>query len=120
MQLMGNPQAPRLVTIKAGRDHTGRLLEWADGLLIELEGKGICGFVLKSRSPSCALYDAPVFGPEGGMSGRGPGLFSRALMSGFPLMPVQDGEALADASMRELFIERVMRCQGMRDILTPG
>jgi uncharacterized protein YbbK (DUF523 family) len=105
MQLTGNPESPELVTIETGLDHTGRLLGWADKRFRELEPEGICGFVLKCRSPSCALNDAPVLAPDGSIAGEGPGLFTLALMDKFPLLALVDEEALVDPHLREAFLE---------------
>lgn len=107
MRLMGGPSRPRLVTIDSGIDHTDRLLGWAKKKLARLEPLDLCGFVLKSRSPSCGLRAVKIFTKRGRPSGSGPGLFAGALMDRFPLLPVEDEERFRDPVLRENFIERL-------------
>src|SRR5512143_1734368 len=52
MRLVGDPDAPRLVTRKTGIDHTERMTKWAGRKLAQLERQNLCGFVFKARSPS--------------------------------------------------------------------
>src|SRR5512134_693443 len=37
MRLVGDPRSPRLVTVRSGKDHTERMLNWARGRVRELE-----------------------------------------------------------------------------------
>ncbi|MCJ7830838.1 MAG: 2-thiouracil desulfurase family protein, partial [Desulfobacterales bacterium] len=43
MRLVGNPQAPRLVTTRTGQDHTRRMLDWAAQKVKALEEENLCG-----------------------------------------------------------------------------
>jgi uncharacterized protein YbbK (DUF523 family) len=52
MRLVGDPEAPRLVTIHTNVDYTHRLLTWARQRVRELERENLCGFIFKSDSPS--------------------------------------------------------------------
>jgi len=92
------------MTLESGQDHTERMIAWADKRLRELEREGLCGFILKSRSPSCAINDAPVVDPQSGLSANGTGLFTRALTGRFPLLRLSSEEALADSLLREAFL----------------
>ena len=90
MSLEGDPAAPRLRTVWTGIDHTTRLLRWAKGEMKVLAGMDIGGFVFKARSPSCGLQDARVFDARCSVRGTGPGLFAKAFVETFPLIPVED------------------------------
>ncbi len=107
MRLTGNPDAPRLVTIDTGIDHTDGMQEWAERRLKKLEKEDLCGFVFKSRSPSSGYRDVKVFSSKGipAMSGRG--IFAAAFLRHFPDIPVEDEERLKDPRLREHFIERI-------------
>jgi uncharacterized protein YbgA (DUF1722 family)/uncharacterized protein YbbK (DUF523 family) len=107
MSLEGDPAAPRIRTVWTGIDHTARLKRWAKGELKVLADIDISGFVFKARSPSCGVRDTKVFGRKCEVSGTGPGLFARALMETFPLLPVEDEGRMHDPAIRENFIERV-------------
>ena len=107
MHLVGDPDAPRLVTINTGIDHTNRMLRWAHEKLSDLGRIGLCGFVFKSRSPSSGMRGVKLYTPEGVLKGRSIGIFAGAFMQRFPLLPIEDEGRLQDPALRENFIERV-------------
>jgi len=107
MHLTGDPDAPRLVTVRTGVDHTGKMMSWAGAKVLELEGARLCGFVFKSRSPSSGMQGVKVYGPSGSPVGRTGGLFARAFMEHFPDLPVEDEGRLNDPVLRENFVERL-------------
>src|SRR3990172_6962428 len=61
MQLVGYRSCPRLVVITSGIDLTGVLNDWAGKKVKKLDKEKLCGFILKSRSPSCAINDGDLF-----------------------------------------------------------
>ena len=108
MRLVGDPAAPRLVTIKGGIDHTERMQAWAETRVAELAALPLCGFVFKSGSPSSGMERVKVYPPGGGMAQlRGVGLFAAALMRRFPDLPVEEEGRLNDPGLRENFIARL-------------
>ncbi len=107
MHLAGTTEAPRLVTRKTGTDYTDRMQQWARGRLEELEKEDLCGFIFKSRSPSSGMRGVKVYNPSGVPSASGVGIFARAYIDHFPLMPVEDDGRLNDPDLRENFIERI-------------
>ncbi len=115
MRLVGSPDAPRLVTIGTGTDQTSRLTGWVEKKLSELEEAGLCGFVFKSGSPSCGIRDVEMYGPAGVLSHKGAGIFGRAFIGRFPLLPAGDDEALNDPVLRENFIDSVFAFKRLRD-----
>ena len=50
----------RLIGVEDGRDHTEAMQRTCSRLLGIVRGHGVCGFVLKRRSPTCAPQDAPL------------------------------------------------------------
>jgi uncharacterized protein YbgA (DUF1722 family)/uncharacterized protein YbbK (DUF523 family) len=107
MQLTGDWECPRLVVITSGIDLTGVLNSWAGKKVKRLEREGLCGFILKSRSPSCAINDADLFTSSGKKKGKTAGLFSAMLMKHDSLLPIINEEVLAEPVLRDNFIERV-------------
>ena len=103
MRLHGNPAAPRLVVIATGEDLTEKLSAWALRKVLELEKEGLSGFVLKSRSPSCALRSVEVLGQDGISYGAGTGVFARALIEKFPSLPVEEETCLQDPEALKYF-----------------
>ncbi|MHB8883282.1 MAG: YbgA family protein [Thermodesulfovibrionales bacterium] len=107
MRLTGSPEQPRLVTRKTGLDHTGLMQAWSRGRLKDLEREDLCGFIFKSRSPSSGMKGVKVYDAVGTPHASGVGIFARAFMEHFPLIPVEDEGRLNDPSLRDNFIERV-------------
>jgi uncharacterized protein YbbK (DUF523 family) len=107
MQLQGTPEAPSLVTIHARIDHTAGMKKWADKRLKQLEHEALCGFIFKSRSPSCGLKGVKVYTFSGMAAGEAPGIFAKAFIEHFPLVPVEDEEGILDLQVCEDFIKRV-------------
>jgi uncharacterized protein YbgA (DUF1722 family)/uncharacterized protein YbbK (DUF523 family) len=119
MRLVGDPEAPRLVTIRTKVDLTARLVAWAQKRVQELEQEDLCGFIFKSKSPSSGMARVKVY-PEGAPASpvtRGVGLFARIFMEHFPLLPVEDEGRLHDPVLRENFIERLFVMQRWRELL---
>ena len=117
LRLEGNPAAPRLMTIHTNRDHTQRMLAWAGKRIRELEHEGLCGFIFKSNSPSSGMERVKVYAGKGMPAKKGRGLFAKAFMEYFPLIPVEDEERLHDPVLRENFIERLFTMKRWRKVL---
>ena len=107
MRLVGDPEDPRLLTIRTGKDFTERMQTWARGRLEQLASAKIHGFVFKSRSPSSGLFRVKVYSEQGMPSRLGTGIFAREVVRRFPLLPVEEEGRLHDMGLRENFIERV-------------
>jgi uncharacterized protein YbbK (DUF523 family) len=109
MRLVGDPESPRLVTVRSRQDHTERMVRWARQRVTELEKEKLCGFIFKSDSPSSGMERVKVY-KDGGMPQKnGIGVFARIFMEHFPLMPVEEEGRLHDPLIRENFIERIFR-----------
>jgi uncharacterized protein YbgA (DUF1722 family)/uncharacterized protein YbbK (DUF523 family) len=117
MRLTGDPDAPRLVTAKTGLDHTERLRVFAATRAEELAEAELCGYIFKSKSPSCGLTRVKVYGDAGMPSLRGVGLFARAFMDRFPRVPVEEEGRLNDPKLRENFLERIFTLARWRETL---
>lgn len=120
MRLVGRPSSPGLVTARSGIDYTGRMVQWAEGRLHELEEQGLCGFIFKSGSPSSGMRGVKVYGESGIPSRAGVGIFARAFMGKFPLLPVEDDGRLQDPQLRENFIGRVFVYRRWHDAVVQG
>ena len=97
MRLAGDPRAPRLITINTGIDHTDAMTRFARRRVRELEALDLSGYVFKARSPSCGIGEGPLE----------TGLFARAFMEHFPLIPIEEEDRLHDPQAVKNFLERV-------------
>jgi uncharacterized protein YbgA (DUF1722 family)/uncharacterized protein YbbK (DUF523 family) len=121
MRQVGDPDAPLLLGWETDTDFTERLSAWSAGKVAELEGTGLSGFVLKTRSPSCGLRGVKVYPPGGGVPGtRGVGIFARALMDGLGSLPVIDEELLGDIHLRDNWLTRLFVRRRWLEMLREG
>jgi uncharacterized protein YbgA (DUF1722 family)/uncharacterized protein YbbK (DUF523 family) len=105
MRLVGDPENPRLLTIRSRIDHTDGMLAWAKGRLEALAAEDLSGFVYS----------------ESGMAvKKGVGIFAGAFMTRFPLLPAEEDGRLNDPILRENFIERIFVYRRWRDLEKQG
>ena len=120
MRLMGNPNHPRLMTIKSKQDHTEAMETMVEGRLDSLNRLDLSGFVFKRGSPSCGVERVRVYTAQGMPSQSGVGIFAKAFTEQFPLIPVEEEGRLCDPALRENFIERVFCYRRFQDLLQNG
>jgi uncharacterized protein YbgA (DUF1722 family)/uncharacterized protein YbbK (DUF523 family) len=120
MRLVGTPQHPRLVTIKSGTDHTRVLETMATNRIEELKELDLSGYVFKKGSPSCGIERVRIYNEQGVPSRNGVGLFARAFIEQFPLIPIEEEGRLCDSTLRENFIERVFCYRRWQDLIRSG
>ncbi len=113
-RLVGDPEQPRLITFKSKVDHTDRMLDWAKKRLKGLESEDLCGFIFKSDSPSSGMIRVKVYNEKGMPHKVGVGIFARAFMAHFPLIPVEDDGRLNDPMIRENFILQIFTMKRWR------
>lgn len=120
MRLVGDPQRPRLITIKSGKDHTEAVETTAADRLQEFKEMDLSGYVFKKDSPSCGIERVRIYSNCGIPARKGIGIFARAFIERFPLIPVEDEGRLNDPGLRENFIERVFCYRRFQDLLNRG
>jgi len=114
---MGTPREPlqlvrvggttRMVTTNTGTDYTDRMNEWARARVETLAREDLDGYVLKSKSPSCGVWNVKLAGSDDSSVTEARGLFASVLLERFPLLPVEEEGRLADPAVRAEFLERV-------------
>jgi len=117
LRLTGDPDDPRLVTSKTQKDVTEKMQRWAEIRVRELEKENLCGFIFKKDSPSSGLHKVKVYNEKGSFLKAGSGLFARAFVNHFPLIPVEEEGRLNDLQLRENFIECIFTLKRWRDAL---
>jgi uncharacterized protein YbgA (DUF1722 family)/uncharacterized protein YbbK (DUF523 family) len=123
---LGTPREPvRLVT----RANVQHLLQPATGLDVTarmrrfsalfLDGVGdVDGFILKSRSPSCALSDARHYpsAEKSASLGRTPGLFGAAVLERLGHLAVEDEVRLLNFQLRDHFLRKLFALARLREL----
>lgn len=114
VRLVGSAAESRLVTTRSCVDWTERMERYATWRVAQPDLAELRGYILKSDSPSCGMERVRVYGASGVPSRDGVGLFARALIERFPLLPIEEEGRLNDAALRESFITRVFGYQRVR------
>jgi uncharacterized protein YbgA (DUF1722 family)/uncharacterized protein YbbK (DUF523 family) len=118
-------RGPRGRTLMLGNesneDWTLRMEAFAARRVARLATLELSGYVLKSRSPSCGmervnLHSTTDVERPGQPKKTGVGLFAAELTRTLPNLPVEEEGRLADARLRENFIERVFAYHRLRQL----
>lgn len=118
MRLVGEPEAARMVTVRSGVELNAPMQRWIEGALATLAQEPLCGYIFKSKSPSCGMQGVKVYTDGAMPSRRGVGLFARAFMERFPLLPVEEEGRLHDEELRENFLVRIFTFERWRALRT--
>lgn len=104
-----------LVQPATGRDLTQQMTAFSQAFLEKL--KGVDGFVLKSRSPSCGIRDTKIHAADREtVLERGAGIFAAAVLEHFPDLAVEDEKRLRNPLRREHFLTRLYALARLRRI----
>ncbi len=117
MRLTSDGRSPTLITIKTHRDLTEPMVRFSERRVRELEPLALSGYVFKKDSPSCGVERVRIYNEHGMPNRNGVGLFARAFMERFPLIPVEEEGRLSDPVLRENFIERLFCFRRWQDLM---
>jgi len=122
MRLLGSDDGVRLITQKTKIDQTDRMNFWIKGKLTELEKEDLDGFIFKSDSPSSGMERVKIYDDRGYSRRTGSGLFAKAFMERFPIIPVEEEGRLNDIGLRENFIVRIFAFRRWKELIrsNPG
>ncbi len=110
----------RLIIHECKLDLTARMTAFSSGRLKQLTAEDLCGYILKSDSPSCGMERVRVYGHSGSPSRNGRGLFAEALLAEMPQLPVEEEGRLCDPGLRENWIERVFAYSRLKSLWRTG
>jgi len=99
-------------------DVTDRLQRYAREIVPELADA--CGYVFKSRSPSCGLLAVDRYDRDGQLLDLASGAFAAVIASQLPALPLEEEGRLANPVLREHFVARVFALRRWRDLLAEG
>jgi len=106
VQLTGSIDHPRMTGRNiVGLDVTEMMLAYCNSRPAELNQ--LCGFVFKSRSPSCGLNSTPVIINGECVTETSSGLFARAMTTMYPGLPAIEDDKLEMPDKYQQFIDDV-------------
>jgi len=122
IQLVGSADQIKVVGTRDKKlDVTGPLRAYGERMANQLSD--ICGYILKSRSPSCGMERVKLYPGQGNgavPSRDGVGQYAAALMAAAPLLPVEEEGRLNDPVLRENFIVRVFTFRRWQQLVRRG
>lgn len=120
VRLVRSADGPRMVQPSTGRNLTRAMESFSQRFL---GGVGDAdGFILKSRSPSCAVRNAKQFHSEAEGAGHenGPGLFTARVLERFPYAAAEDEGRLNDLRLRDHFLTKLWALARFREAANGG
>jgi uncharacterized protein YbgA (DUF1722 family)/uncharacterized protein YbbK (DUF523 family) len=106
--LYGDPEKPSMISKKTQTDWTKPMEKYIKSRINTLSADDLCGYIFKSKSPSCGMARVPLYSEFGSHKVKhGPGMFAKAFINSFPLVPTEEEGRLNDPRIRENFIVRV-------------
>ena len=116
--LYGDKNNPKMIGRKSRMEWTDKMELFTKDQLKKLSNENLCGFIFKSKSPSCGVEKIPVFSEtDANKTKYGNGLFARAFINKFPTIPIEDESRLHDNRIKENFIIKVFSFYRLKTML---
>ena len=108
----------KVFTTNSNKEVTKELSEVTKENAQEIKKHDLCGFILKSKSPTCGLDRVKVYQNKNFLSEKkGIGFFAKEIQSLYPYLPIEEEGRLNDAWLRENFLMQVLAYDDMRTFL---
>ena len=96
-----------MVSEKTNKDLTNEMNSWISQKLPVLEKEELCGFIFKSKSPSCGVYRTRIYRENKEPLLNGRGLFAKEYIKKFPMIFFEEEGRLHNPVIRDNFIESI-------------
>ncbi|ODN30092.1 YbgA family protein [Fervidobacterium thailandense] len=106
----------RLLNKTLSVDLTDRMLEFSRKFAQTISTLGVDGMILKSKSPSCGLNDAKLYGPNGKVVSKTPGLFAKTMLEMLIGIPIESEMRLTNDKLRFEFLSTVFTLAKFRNV----
>ncbi|PLY09676.1 MAG: DUF1722 domain-containing protein [Arcobacter sp.] len=98
----------KVMTSNTNKDVTKELSDISKKCANQIQEDELCGFILKSKSPTCGLERVKVYQNQNAPSEKkGIGLFAKEIKEKYPLLPLEEEGRLNDAWLRENFLMQI-------------
>jgi len=111
--LVKNNNSKKLIQPDTDKDLTEQMFNYIDRTIKNLNQ--IDGFLLKSKSPSCAVGSAKLYF-KGMVCGKTYGFFAEASKTHFPYLPIEDEGTLKNNDVRFHFLVRIFAFAELKQI----
>ncbi len=95
-------------TTNTKEDVTKDIVDVSKRLVDSISEDELCGYILKSKSPTCGMARVKIYPDgEGQSENVGVGVFAKELIEKFPLLPIEEEGRLSDPWLKENFLMQV-------------
>ena len=107
-----------VTSTKNPKDVTKELEDVSIQCANRIQNDDLCGFILKSASPTCGMERVKIYKPFNAPSVKnGVGVFAQKIKEKYPYLPVEEEGRLQDAWLRENFLMQIFAYQHLYDFL---
>jgi len=108
IRLVQSGEDIKVVTSNTNKDVTKELEDISVKCAKQMQDDDLCGFILKSKSPTCGMERVKIYPENNGPSEKKEiGLFAKQIKQRYPLLPLEEEGRLNDAWLRENFLMQV-------------
>jgi len=105
IRLVDTDGETRVMTNVTKADVTEKLKDVCDGFVGDIKNQELCGFIFKSKSPTCGIERVKIYQPNSYLcEKKGIGIFAKSVMDEFPLLPIEEEGRLEDPWLRENYL----------------
>lgn len=113
-----NGQLKIVTSTKNPKDVTTELENISTECANRIENDDLCGFILKSASPTCGMERVKVYRPFNAPSVKnGVGVFAKKIKEKYPYLPVEEEGRLIDPWLRENFLMQIFAYRHLHEFL---
>jgi len=96
-------------TTNENKDVTQIITNISKELVSKIEDNQLCGFILKSKSPTCGMQRVKIYPDKknGQSENTGVGVFAKQIKKRFPYLPIEEEGRLVDPWLRENFLMQI-------------
>ncbi len=108
----------KVVKSATKEDVTDELEAVSKECALQIANDDICGFILKSKSPTCGMERVKVYQDTNSMSKKeGVGLFARNIKEMYPYLPLEEEGRLNDPWLKENFLMQIFAYKDFHELL---
>ncbi len=116
--LSENGELKIVTSTKNPKDVTFELENISKECADKIQNDDLCGFILKSSSPTCGLERVKVYKPFNAPSVKNVvGVFAKKIKEKYPYLPVEEEGRLIDPWLRENFLMQIFAYQDLHNFL---
>jgi len=119
VNLTGPIHSPKMIGEVSGIDWTRKVNSESRKQIKKLKKLNLCGYILKSGSPSCGLAKVKHYSSDSGrVRKNAKGLFADILLKAYPFLPIDEETRIEDNRLRGNFITRILAYNRLQTIIT--